>query len=53
MSDLTIARVWLVECQRCANEGVSFEATADEARDELAQWGWADDHCPHCNGADR
>lgn len=53
MSDLTIARVWLIECQRCANEGVSFEETAAAARDELRLAGWADDFCPQCNGLAR
>jgi hypothetical protein len=53
MSQLTIARVWLIECQRCANEESSFEPSADLARAEFALMGWDDDFCPACNGVKR
>lgn len=49
MSDLVIGRVWITECQRCANEGVSYEETAEEARGDLAAMGWDDGFCPSCN----
>lgn len=50
---LTLGRVWLIECQRCANSDYSFEDLSSEARNDFASMGWADDFCPACNGVMR
>lgn len=53
-TELTVGLAWVTDCVRCANEGISYTALAEDALTELAQSGWSEDGmCPACNGGQR